>query len=194
MGRQAGAAGDGGRRGVSADLGPKLGDVWFPGALLLDFTTDFIRDDSFRVLMRLVRLSASARVWTYSAPTDGILPADERHLARLCGVTFRKWKAVRPEIVEFFDVSPRGWVLRPDWIRVGRPPDARTPLSPEVRDHVVARDSRTCRYCGTKEGPFDVDHVIPVSRGGGNDPLNLVLACQPCNRSKGAKLLREWRP
>jgi 5-methylcytosine-specific restriction endonuclease McrA len=35
-----------------------------------------------------------------------------------------------------------------------------------------------------------IDHLIPISKGG--DPLdigNMRLACQPCNREKGNKLL-----
>jgi 5-methylcytosine-specific restriction endonuclease McrA len=32
-----------------------------------------------------------------------------------------------------------------------------------------------------------VDHVIPRSKGGTDDLSNLVLACNECNRTKGAK-------
>ena len=31
-----------------------------------------------------------------------------------------------------------------------------------------------------------VDHVIPQALGGGDDPRNLVTACQPCNAGKAA--------
>lgn len=48
-----------------------------------------------------------------------------------------------------------------------------------------------CVYCG---GPFEhVDHVVPTTRGGTDDPTNLVPACTSCNTSKGDKLLAEWR-
>lgn len=33
----------------------------------------------------------------------------------------------------------------------------------------------------------ELDHVIPESAGGLTVPDNLVLACRPCNRSKGTK-------
>lgn len=35
---------------------------------------------------------------------------------------------------------------------------------------------------------LELDHVVPESLGGTSDPENLVLACQRCNRSKGAKV------
>lgn len=34
---------------------------------------------------------------------------------------------------------------------------------------------------------LEFDHVIPESLGGLSVESNLVLACRPCNRSKGAK-------
>ena len=37
-----------------------------------------------------------------------------------------------------------------------------------------------------------VDHVVPRSRGGTDEMSNLVLACSPCNSSKGAKNVDEW--
>lgn len=55
-----------------------------------------------------------------------------------------------------------------------------------------------CLYCGAKikwrETQWEIDHFIPVSRGGTNDPSNIVVACMPCNRSKHDKMPWEWRP
>lgn len=57
---------------------------------------------------------------------------------------------------------------------------------------IVARDGYRCRYCGSMTATFVVDHIHPISRGGGNVLENLALACEPCNLSKGAKTLDEW--
>jgi hypothetical protein len=68
----------------------------------------------------------------------------------------------------------------------------RVAVSPSLRAAIFARDGAVCRYCGDLNGPFEVDHIHPVARGGTNDPENLCVACETCNRSKGARLLSEW--
>lgn len=49
-----------------------------------------------------------------------------------------------------------------------------------------------CYYCQCKLVEYHVDHIVPLSRGGSNDPSNLVLACPTCNISKRDKLPHEW--
>ena len=50
-----------------------------------------------------------------------------------------------------------------------------------------------CAYCETPLfGIFDVDHMIPISRGGSNGVENLAIACPPCNRSKSYKTAEEF--
>jgi 5-methylcytosine-specific restriction endonuclease McrA len=39
---------------------------------------------------------------------------------------------------------------------------------------------------------YEADHVVPISRGGSNDPRNIVLTCANCNRTKHAKMPFEW--
>lgn len=69
---------------------------------------------------------------------------------------------------------------------------ARSPLPKAVRLFVHERDQYLCAYCGTGEGPFDIDHIHPVSKGGTDDLDNLCLACRSCNLAKSNKLLTEW--
>ncbi len=61
-----------------------------------------------------------------------------------------------------------------------------------TRAAVLRRDGRRCRYCGSTDGPFHIDHIKPRSRGGSNSPRNLTVACRTCNTSKGAKSLKDW--
>lgn len=58
-----------------------------------------------------------------------------------------------------------------------------------VKRKLLKKDPH-CRYCGCKLTftTATIDHLFPLSQGGHNGMDNLVLACQPCNHKKGAKL------
>lgn len=74
--------------------------------------------------------------------------------------------------------------------------NAKGSFTPE--DVILMRKNQKgrCWWCGEKlsdeKGKVHIDHRIPLSRGGSNAPSNLVLSCQECNLSKGAKLPHEW--
>lgn len=46
--------------------------------------------------------------------------------------------------------------------------------------------TRPCYYCG-EPNAGTVDHIQPVSKGGVDQPYNLVAACETCNPSKGTR-------
>lgn len=54
------------------------------------------------------------------------------------------------------------------------------------RHNVWLRDKGRCQFCSTKlsMAEFTFDHVLPQSRGGGTNWLNIVCACLPCNHKK----------
>ncbi len=60
----------------------------------------------------------------------------------------------------------------------------------DVRTILASCDGR-CAYCFAS-GKLELDHVVPLSRGGQHAPENLAPACQRCNRSKRDELLSEW--
>jgi CRISPR/Cas system Type II protein with McrA/HNH and RuvC-like nuclease domain len=67
-------------------------------------------------------------------------------------------------------------------------------LTSKLRFEVFKRDKFTCKYCGRviKDGiKLEVDHIIPVSKGGKSNMDNLVTACKDCNRGKSDNLLNE---
>lgn len=61
-------------------------------------------------------------------------------------------------------------------------------VSRRLRFEILRRDGHTCRYCGAKapDVQLTVDHVVPIALGGGDDPSNLVTACQGCNAGKSS--------
>lgn len=50
-----------------------------------------------------------------------------------------------------------------------------------------------CWHCGNKVGDdYHIDHLYPLVLGGSNGARNIVVSCEPCNLSKGAKPTWEW--
>lgn len=67
------------------------------------------------------------------------------------------------------------------------------PLS--VRKYVYARDNFQCQSCGKKgaETQLNIDHIIPLAKGGSNDLSNLQTLCYQCNQAKSARCDRCFR-
>lgn len=72
----------------------------------------------------------------------------------------------------------------------------RKPISKSLRFKVFKRDGFVCQYCGSKPPTvvLEIDHIHPVSEGGGNGIDNLLTACFDCNRGKSNSLLGNVPP
>jgi hypothetical protein len=72
----------------------------------------------------------------------------------------------------------------------------RKAISKTLRFEVFKRDSFLCQYCGAHPPHvvLQVDHILAVANGGGNDVDNLITACQPCNLGKGVRRLADAPP
>lgn len=73
--------------------------------------------------------------------------------------------------------------------------DRRTGASSRARTMIrlLERDGFDCQMCGERmsidgHDPMQVDHRVPLARGGGNDQDNLQLLHKSCNARKAAKL------
>ena len=66
-------------------------------------------------------------------------------------------------------------------------------MTAKFREYIKSRDNYTCQQCSVAltEQPLlllEVDHIIPVSRGGMSTEENLQTLCWRCNRIKSNKL------
>lgn len=66
-------------------------------------------------------------------------------------------------------------------------------MTSKLRQAIKERDGYTCKKCGASlaQEPhllLEIDHIVPVSRGGMTTEDNLQTLCWRCNRSKGAKI------
>lgn len=76
-----------------------------------------------------------------------------------------------------------------DWIAEHGRWRGRDSILPQLKREVFERDGAICSYCLTFDGPFEVDHIDPVNRGGADEIDNLCVSCRPCNRRKSDKTL-----
>ena len=72
--------------------------------------------------------------------------------------------------------------------------EQRTLMTKKLRDFIKNRDNFTCCSCGnsTHVEPnllLEIDHIIPVAKGGYTVEDNLQTLCWKCNRSKSDKIL-----
>ena len=70
------------------------------------------------------------------------------------------------------------------------------PSIDEVETALTER-AKVCTYCQapvdfTKKRRMNLDHALPISRGGGAQIANMVVACGPCNRAKGEQTAEEY--
>jgi DNA-binding Lrp family transcriptional regulator len=96
-----------------------------------------------------------------------------------------------------------GWIVRNQWksgtnyiIQPDSPPDTtpddpRNQMTDSLRQKVLKRDYWTCQNCGaTPQDSWDdppkleVDHIVPVSKGGMSHLDNLQVLCRECNLEK----------
>ncbi len=72
--------------------------------------------------------------------------------------------------------------------------EQRTLMTKKLREYIKKRDNFTCCNCGnsTHVEPnllLEIDHIIPVSKGGLTSEENLQTLCWKCNRAKSDKIV-----
>lgn len=69
----------------------------------------------------------------------------------------------------------------------------RSLMTSRLRERIKARDLYTCQYCGVSidNEPhllLEIDHILPISKGGMTEESNLQTLCWKCNRKKSNKI------
>lgn len=62
----------------------------------------------------------------------------------------------------------------------------------EVRAYLLEKWGRQCAYCGAKNVPLEIEHIIPRSKSRDDRVCNLTLACHRCNDKKGTQDIRAF--
>lgn len=92
-----------------------------------------------------------------------------RELARSKPLSLRYWRyRVRPQL--YAEITPA-----------------------QARDLFVSKQK--CEYCSMTLSAWEceLDHKLPISRGGGSAISNIAISCSPCNSAKGSMTDTEYR-
>jgi 5-methylcytosine-specific restriction endonuclease McrA len=91
--------------------------------------------------------------------------------------TLRRWKKNNPE-------KDRQSSLAVHRRRRARLRGVATTLTAAQWKETLEYFNYACAYCLRTDAPLEMDHVVPVSRGGEHVQENVVPACKSCNVSK----------
>jgi len=139
---------------------------------------DLLNDIRFRQLPD-VRKAHLICLLLLSARMDNVLPNNPIKLEQLIGATDSVDLSAISDFVVFAGLEQKS-------INSDRLAKIRIPY--DLRAEVVVRDGARCRKCRTPIH-LEVDHIIPVSKGGKTEESNLQTLCRRCNRRKWKKLV-----
>jgi hypothetical protein len=138
---------------------------------------DLLNDVRFRQLPD-VKKAHLICLLLLSARMDNLLPNNPIKLEQLIGATDSVDLNAFADFVVFAELEQPRYV---DRLAKRRIPD-------RIRAAVLLRDGARCRRCRTALY-LEVDHIIPVSKGGKTEESNLQTLCRRCNRRKWKKLV-----
>jgi hypothetical protein len=107
-----------------------------------------------------------------------LLPNNRVKLERMIGATEPLDLAAFSDFLDFSVVEQPSWQDRHANRRV---PD-------NLRALVLVRDGGRCRRC-RRSINLEMDHIVPVSKGGKTEESNLQILCRHCNRAKCRNLV-----
>jgi hypothetical protein len=113
-----------------------------------------------------------------SARMNNLLPNHPVKLERLIGATEPLDLNAFAAFVDFAEFEKPTWEER---LANRRVPDS-------LRAAVLVRDGGRCRKC-RRSVNLQIDHIVPVGRGGRTEESNLQILCRRCNQAKSRKLV-----
>jgi hypothetical protein len=116
-----------------------------------------------------------------AARMNNVLPTHPHKLESLIGAT---------EPVELEPLRPFIRYIAPDRI-CDEDRTARIHIPDGIRMAVLLRDGGRCRKCRNATN-LEMDHIVPVSKGGKTEESNLQTLCRRCNRAKSRKLVPKF--
>ena len=100
----------------------------------------------------------------------------------------KKEQAYQPKALKEFIASVnvrngKYFQIRTVWDAICRVERAK--VSNKMRFAIFERDHERCKKCGSRHN-LEIDHIVPISKGGKSTPNNLQTLCHRCNVEKGS--------
>lgn len=117
----------------------------------------------------------------------------EKHRAERRAADLARYYRLMAEDPERIRASRRAWAKTKKGVLYHRAADTRrrgVAYTPEALEWIASLVDPVCAYCGRMAA--EIDHIIPISRGGTGDKDNLVPACRSCNARKSNMTLAEF--
>ena len=144
-------------------------EIRLPYDLLNDLRFRSLADATKAHLLGLLLLAARM---------DNLLPNSTVKLERLIGATEPMDLNAIADFIEFTEAESPNYEDRA----------ASRKIADGVRAAVLVRDGGRCRNC-RRSINLEIDHIVPVSKGGKTEESNLQTLCRRCNRRKWKKLV-----
>lgn len=119
-------------------------------------------------------------IWLIASRTDNKIPNDPQWIARAI-------QASGP--LEMDALLEAGFLeeWEPEKAKGKREDWSSRYIPDEVRERVMERCKRRCVTCASAD-TLEIDHIVPISKGGTGAEENLQVLCRSCNRKKRAAL------
>ena len=124
-------------------------------------------------------------LWLVAARQDNRIPNDREWLASFFHIDFRE--------LEIDLLVERGWLEVRMATKEGSAPEheqdermanwASRYVSDKTRKELMEKAGHKCPQCGATDN-LEIDHIVPISRGGDGRMENLQVLCRSCNRKK----------
>lgn len=118
------------------------------------------------------------------------------HILFINKIFLNKFNLLVARVIKDTDQSYTGIITWPENSRNTDGTIKRSSIPEWVKRAVFHRDKGRCVFCNKDltdlvsiYGNKNYDHIVPLKQFGANDPCNIQLTCEKCNKSKGDKHL-----
>ena len=150
-----------------------------------------VRDQTFSSLTRLFRKYRLASVWC-----KFLLISEHQHFLSVDVTTYKRWKILIKLVINLnknyktCEIYRKKFKYLEDFVVVGlryNGKNVRRRTSGFAKEFVEQHKDSKCIYCDISLTPENAtaDHIIPISSGGNNSQVNLIVCCKDCNAERG---------